>query len=216
MKKKAVIYDLDGVLTDTETYYRQQLIDELDKLGCDYTSDFLDGLVGIADPEAAVEFDKLGIDGNKLIADVNEINKNGGMDYPSLLFPDAIDSLTHFKSRGYLLALASSSPRHLIDDFISQCDLEKFFDSICSGHEFSRSKPEPDIYLETLRKLKVEAEDAVVIEDSTYGIEAAKAAGIYTIAIRDKHYGTDQSEADVIVDSLNEVGKIVSEIESGD
>lgn len=69
-----------------------------------------------------------------------------------------------------------------------------------SGKWFKNSKPDPEIYLYTLNKLGLLAEDCIVVEDSTYGIQAAKAAGLTVAAVRDTKFGLDQSMADYLID----------------
>ena len=78
-------------------------------------------------------------------------------------------------------------------------------DVIVSGEMFRESKPNPEIYKFTLKKLGLEARECVAIEDSTYGIQAAKGAGITTFAKKDNRFHYNQSIADVVIDDLSQI-----------
>ena len=77
--------------------------------------------------------------------------------------------------------------------------------SIVSGEEFEESKPNPEIYLSVPRALNCTAEECIVVEDSEYGIAAGKAAGMYVVARRESELPVCQKEADIIIDSLDEI-----------
>jgi len=80
-----------------------------------------------------------------------------------------------------------------IEIVLSQCVLENYFEVILSGEMFDQSKPNPDIYLTAAKKLGFNPEECLVVEDSIYGITAAKLAGMYTVALEESRFGIDQS-----------------------
>ena len=82
-----------------------------------------------------------------------------------------------------------------------------------SGEMFKESKPDPEIYLYTLSKLGLAAEDCIVVEDSTYGICAAKAAGLKVAARRDTRFPFDQSGADYLLEETCRLKELVQELE---
>ena len=81
----------------------------------------------------------------------------------------------------------------------------EFVDVIVSGEMFQESKPNPEIYNYTLSKLNLKPEECIAIEDSTYGIQAAKGAGITTFAKRDDRFHFEQDMADVVIDDLLQI-----------
>ena len=86
---------------------------------------------------------------------------------------------------GLQVALASSSSRECIEQVLTQCGIRELFDCIVSGHEFTRSKPDPEIYRFTMDKLGRKPEECLIVEDSTYGVQAGTAAGGVVAALRD-------------------------------
>jgi len=116
--------------------------------------------------------------------------------------------LDTIKQGGFKLALASSAPRENIDLVNSELDLQRYFDCIISGRDVTESKPSPQIYLLAAEKLGAEAKDCVVIEDSPFGVKGAKAAGMKCLAIANTHPKQDLQEADMVVNSIENVDLI--------
>ena len=81
-----------------------------------------------------------------------------------------------------------------------------------SGKQFRESKPDPEIYLYTLSRLGLPKEDCLVVEDSVYGIQAAKAAGLKVVAVRDQRFSFDQSAADRLIDRVADLKEIFEEL----
>ena len=82
-------------------------------------------------------------------------------------------------------------------------------DAVVSGEQFKESKPNPEIYLYTIKELNVNKDEAIIIEDSSKGILAANRAGIKVLALKDDKFGLDQSQADIIIDELNDIIKLI-------
>ena len=89
------------------------------------------------------------------------------------------------------------------------CDLRKYFTLIVSGEQFKESKPNPEIYLHAIKELNVNKDEAIIIEDSPKGILAANRAGIKVLALKDDKFGLDQSQADIIINELNDIIKLI-------
>ena len=121
--------------------------------------------------------------------------------------PGVRELLGYLKDNGVKVALASSTSSKSVLREIIAAGLEKYFDEIVCGDMVTRSKPEPDIWLEALRRLNVEAKDAAAIEDSFNGVRSAKAAGLYTIMVPDIVQPDDEIRAlaDQVFPSLKEV-----------
>ncbi len=88
---------------------------------------------------------------------------------------------------------------------LDQCEIRELFDCIVSGHEFTRSKPDPEIYRFTMDKLRRKPEECLIVEDSTYGVQAGTAAGGVVAALRDERFPFDQRAAQLHIDSLAEL-----------
>ena len=113
--------------------------------------------------------------------------------------------LNQLKNSGWRLALASSSPRANIEQVLRELAILPLFEVIASGNDFRESKPNPEIYLYVAAQLQAKPQQCTVIEDSTYGIQAAVRAGMRVLAKRDERYGFDQSPAHALFDDLAEI-----------
>jgi HAD superfamily hydrolase (TIGR01509 family) len=117
-----------------------------------------------------------------------------------------VDVLEELKVRGLLMAVASSSLRSVIDIILKKTGLEKYFDVIVSREDVKEGKPSPDIFLHAASLLNAGPEKCIVIEDSSNGIKAAKAAGMFCVAFTGTGDGnTDTSLADVEISSIGEL-----------
>jgi HAD superfamily hydrolase (TIGR01509 family) len=122
------------------------------------------------------------------------------------LRPGIVDYLAAARRHGLKRAIVSSSSRRWVDMHIARFEEALDWDAICTADgDPARAKPSPTLYLEALRLLGVEAEDAVAFEDSPHGVRAAKAAGIFTVAVPNevtRGRGLDAAGADLLLDSL--------------
>ena len=125
--------------------------------------------------------------------------------YPDILRKEVRPLLHELKQMGLQVALASSSSRECIEQVLTQCEIRELFDCIVSGHEFTRSKPDPEIYRFTMDKLGRKPEECLIVEDSTYGVQAGTAAGGVVAALRDERFPFDQRAAQLHIDSLAEL-----------
>lgn len=112
--------------------------------------------------------------------------------------------LQRLYEKGYPIALASSSPRRIIDLFVEKTGVGDFFRFLISAEEVERGKPAPDIFLAAAERLGCSPSDCLVIEDSANGVQAAKAAGMYCIGFQNSNSGyQDLSVADRVVESFS-------------
>ncbi len=207
---KALIFDFDGTLLDTETpefHAWQQVYREL---GTELA--LADWLTGVGtwyafDPYEDLE-QKLGrpLDRATIKAQIralcHEVILKAG------LRAGVLPLLNDAQARGLKLAVASSSPHAWVDGYLDQYDLLRRFDAIRCRDDVpaGRSKPFPDLYLETLRALGVSAREAVAFEDSLNGLRAAKTAGIYVVAVANTiTMHLPLKEADKLVHSFEEI-----------
>ncbi|MDO4467433.1 MAG: HAD family phosphatase [Bacillota bacterium] len=215
---KAVIFDMDGVLVDSEPLYIDK-VNRFYKL-CNKEVSYkeLCKLVG-----SSYNLQK------KLMTqwfgeDINEdelmdfyFKKSGKLrfNYDDIINPYIKYILPKLKQDNIKTAIASSSPKEDIEKFLNDCGLNDYFDYVVSGRGFKESKPNPEIYLYTVDKLQVEKGNCIILEDSSYGIQAAKNAGIYVMAHYEPRFGFDQSDADdIFYDFLEAYHKIKEKFEN--
>lgn len=134
---------------------------------------------------------------------------DGTLDYREYLFPGVPQMLRTLKQKNYLLALASSSKKKDIRRMLKENELGSYFTVVVSGEEYKESKPDPEIYNDVKRQLGLNSEECLVVEDSTYGIRAAKAAGLEVIAVDDPRFSFDQSEADGWIKKVTDLLSLV-------
>ena len=205
---KAVIFDMDGVIVDTEPVYYERLheffkynnihpeIEELNKIVGSSSVDTWDAIQRIWGKE---------LDKNQYEAAYDEFYKDMPIDFRKIVDQDITFVLDWLTKENYKIALASSSSHSNILEVLEQCNLKHYFHSILSGEMFKQSKPHPEIYLKTAEKLDVHPEECLVIEDSTYGIRAGKAAGMYVLAKEDNRFNFNQGLADGKIQRLNQI-----------
>jgi len=185
-KLEAVIFDMDGVLVDSEPWhykiekilYRKLGLDVPEEIHQTYlgtAGDFMYGdLKSRYDLKMSVA-DLLKWDDKQRIKYFDEING---------LVPNrgVVNLLKELKDKGVKTAVATSSTPGIVDVILKKCDLVDYFDHIVTTEHAGKSKPEPDVYLLAVKKLGVKTEDCIVIEDSANGIKAAKKAEIFCVA----------------------------------
>lgn len=210
MKKmdfKAVIFDMDGVLIDSEPLWHEAQMATFKTMGRIVTKEMLVRSMGLRVGDLIdYWFKELKIDnfdkkkGAAMILDgvTKLIWEKGEAE------TDAVEAVKKLHDNGYRLALASSSAMRIIDVVLEKLGIKKYFEIILTGDDEKRGKPFPDIYLTAVKKLGLEAKDCMVIEDSINGVRAAKAAGLYCIAVpnRDVKDREGFKIADRIIDSL--------------
>ncbi|NQN87334.1 HAD family phosphatase [Streptococcus suis] len=204
---KAIIFDMDGVLFDTETFYFQRRIDFLATKGLSVEhlepSIFVGGRASqMWKRILADEYENWDVPA--LEAEYRLYKEERPTPYAERLFPDVRDSLERLRNKGLPLALASNTDKADIEHALSEVGIATYFDQTFSGMDCQAPKPHPDVYEKAVQALGVDKKDILVFEDSSKGIAAAKAANLTVWAIRDRHYGIDQSQADRLVDSLGQ------------
>lgn len=203
---KAVIFDMDGVLIDSEALHLYDFRVFLQKHNQNLTNEELSEFVGL-DAKTFIGHLQEIWKPVSLLPSIEEIKE--GCKYPSdsfqdMLVPHVRFILSHLKKNNIKIAIASSSPYNIIYKMLSINDIDSYFDVIVSGNDVQAKKPSPDIYFETLKRLELPSNDCIVIEDSLVSIQAAINAGLYVIAVKENRFLVDQSQADCIVNDLIE------------
>jgi HAD superfamily hydrolase (TIGR01509 family) len=185
----AVIFDLDGVLLDSEQRWNEVKEALVREAGGTWRDDAARAMMGMSSPEwSAYLRDELGVPWtlDDINADVvRRMHESYAGGLP--LLPGAVEAVRVLAAR-WPLALASSSNREIIDVFLDVAGVRDAFGATVSSEEVARGKPSPDVYLEAARRLGVTPERCVAIEDSANGLRAAAAAGMPVIAVPNEHY----------------------------
>jgi HAD superfamily hydrolase (TIGR01509 family) len=213
---EAVIFDLDGVLVDSEGVWdsvREQLANER---GGRWHEQAMQDMLGMSSLEwSRYMRDVIGVPMEpKAISELvmERVMERYHEDLP--LLPGAVEAVRAAAER-WPLGLATSSNRPVIDLVLELSGLAPCFQATVSSEEVGRGKPAPDVYLEAARRLGVEAASCGAIEDSTNGIKSAKAAGMFVVVIPRPSLppAPDALEtADMVLDSLEELPGRLSDI----
>jgi 16S rRNA pseudouridine516 synthase len=214
---RAVIFDLDGVLADSEPWWNEIDAQLLREYGVTYRGEYHREVLGVS-YRLAVEFYKkafgISAPAEELIRRRSEIateffaNRVG-------LFPSARAVLEELRQMKLRLAVATSSVGTSARPFLDRHQLTAFFDVIVTGDEIERGKPAPDIYLRASEKIGIPADACLVIEDALSGIAAAKAAGMRVAAIPDTRFVDPreyEKEAEYVLGSLSEIPPLVRHV----
>jgi HAD superfamily hydrolase (TIGR01509 family) len=205
----AVIFDLDGVLIDSEPVWESVRRDYVARHHGRWQPDSQERLMGMSTPEwAAYLAGELGVERppEVVAAEVTELMGERYGERPRLL-PGAVAAVRRLAER-WPLGVASSSNRELIDLALELLGAADDFVATVSSEEVPRGKPAPDVYLEAARRLDVSPTEAAAIEDSHNGIVSAKAAGMRVLAIPNRRFppGEDAlAQADVVLRSPAEL-----------
>ncbi|MCL4245460.1 MAG: HAD family phosphatase [Candidatus Dadabacteria bacterium] len=204
----AVIFDMDGVMIDSEPLWEKTERILLARRNIDYSPDYRDKIVGLNQRDSG----RLLVDTFDLEETVEEIINERISILTSIyekeleLIPALVPLLERLGEEGYRLAVASSSPLRVVNFVLDMFSLHDHFLAVVSGDSVGNGKPHPDIYVHTAETLGVKPAECVAIEDSINGLRSAKGAGMYCIAIPDKRLTPNQFEsADVILGGLEEL-----------
>jgi len=206
---RAVVFDLDGVLLDSEQVWdevREQLTRER---GGRWHENAQRDMMGMSSTEwSRYMRDTLGLaeSPDEISAEVvRRLEERYRRELP--LLDGARETVERLAAR-WPLGLASSSNREVIDLVMEVSGLGRYFRVTVSSEEVARGKPAPDVYLEAARRLEVTPESCAAVEDSSNGLRSAKAAGMRVIAIPNAHFPPDAESlalADVTLGSLAEL-----------
>jgi len=217
----AVIFDLDGVLADSEPWWNEIDAKLLGEYGVIYRGEYHRNVLGVS-YRLAIEFYKKAFG---LSAPTEELMRRRGEIAEEFfakrigLFPSTRSTLEELRQMNRRLAVATSSVSASARPFLDRYRLTAFFDVIVTGEEIERGKPAPDIYLRAAEKLGVPAGACLVIEDALSGIAAGKAAKMRVAAIPDTRFVAAreyEKQADYILRDLCEIPPLVRSVAVAD
>ena len=205
----AVVFDLDGVLIQSEEVWDDVRERYTRERGGRYDSEIQRAMMGMSSPEwSSYLHDTAGIPDTPAAINAEVIRRMLAAYEQHLPLIEGAQDAVRRLAGDFALAVASSSNRPLIDAVLRAADLERCFAATVSSEEVAHGKPAPDVYLEAARRLGVEPASCAAVEDSHGGIRSAKAAGMRVIAIPNASYPPDAeslAQADVVLRSLSEL-----------
>jgi HAD superfamily hydrolase (TIGR01509 family) len=206
---RAVIFDLDGVIVDSEAAWGEIRERFTRENGGRWRLEAVREMQGMSSVEwSRYMRDELGVPMEPTLISERVAEEVGGLYVERLpLLPGAVDVVRSLAAV-WPLAVASSSNRHLIDLVVRLAGLADAFRGTVSSEEVERGKPAPDVYLEAARTLEVDPEACAAVEDSTNGLRSAHAAGMAVIAVPNRDFPPDPEAlevADVTIHSLTEL-----------
>jgi len=213
---EAVIFDWDGTLADTRQVVVASFQKALSDVHCEISGEFIARRIGIGSAEtfreilqsSKMRFDETLI--KRLVEKkiINEIE----MSCDVKLFDGSLELLESLQGK-VKLGLASMNDREVIDHMLKTTNIQRFFDVTLTAGDISKPKPNPEIFLKCARKLRSSPERCVVVEDSIFGVKAAKTAEMGCITVLTGVYSREEikkANPDLIVDSLKEKSEILN------
>ena len=208
---KGIIFDMDGVLADTEYFYIRRREAYLRLMGFSRKeSNHFIGSNEKAIWETMIPDDP--VFRQEMMMGYRAYRKLHGIPYEKLANPQMVPLFRKMKEKGLLIGIASSSEIGAIRELLCSQKVEGLVDYMISGEDCTAHKPDPEIYQRAMQGLGLTCEEAIAVEDSPTGIAAAKAAGMRVCGFRSGHeeIALDQSQADWVIGELEEALECVS------
>jgi HAD superfamily hydrolase (TIGR01509 family) len=205
----AVVFDMDGVIVDSEQVWDDVRESYVREVGGTYTDSATRDMMGMSSVEwSRYMAEALGVPGTpeEINATIVQRMLERYGEAPPLI-PGAVEAVRRCAER-WPLAVASSSNPELIEVVLDVAELHDVIRVVVSSQEVARGKPAPDVYLEAARRLDVDPHLCAAVEDSHNGIRSAKAAGMRVVAIPNPHFPPDEdalAQADVVLRSIDEL-----------
>ena len=215
MEIKAVLFDMDGLMVDTESLSTEAFINSAKAQGYNMTKEETLKVLGFTKVNIYQfwidYFQGTNVDGKKLVDDHYEYIENVLYTVGPEKMPFVEELLKYLKENNYKIAVASSSDTADIKNNLEKTKLEKYIDEIASGAEVENGKPAPDVFLLAAKRLGVDPKDCLILEDSKAGIKAGKASGAMVFMVPDMFTVDEECEdtADRILTNLGEVIEIL-------
>lgn len=207
---KAVIFDMDGVIIDSEPLWRRAMIKSFTEIGIPFTENDCRITTGLRFKEViAFWFNKYGITSvsidafdETVISQLCILIETEGKPMPGVM-----QTLTYLKANGYKTGIGTSSSVRLMNTVVHTLKLQAYFDVLCSAELMRYGKPHPEVYLTCAGQLQVNPQECLVIEDSVNGIVAGKSAQMKVLAIPDAEnkHNPKFSLADYMLHSMDEL-----------
>lgn len=212
---KLIIFDMDGLMFDTEPLYFKANMKTAEKVGIPFDYDFYQQYIGSSDKDffnaMYRQFDK---------EKVERFITQSGKDLKEALFADEpvlkeglTELLSFLKANGYKTVVASSSEREIVNQLLLNAGIKDFFDGVVGGDEVEQSKPKPEIFIKARNLIPDQKLDVLVLEDSFNGIKAADAAGFPVVMVPDL-VKPDEDIRKLTLDICNDLHEVLRKIKS--
>lgn len=211
---KAVIFDMDGVVINSEPISYRADKELFRQLNIDVPDTVYGSFVGTAphnNMQRLKELYTIPLTHSELLDKRYKVYFDVFDKADDLsLMPGVSDLIKYLKEKGITVILATSAIRAKIERVFKRLGISDYFDDVISGEDFEFSKPNPAIFLEAVKRTGFTRNECIIIEDSTNGIAAAKAAGVYCIAYKSEHgLPQDTSAADIVITDFSEVKTVL-------
>lgn len=211
---QAIIFDMDGVIVDSEPLHEQALAETLARIGFPTTPGLqISDYIGRSDQDFWKDF-VVCFRPAQTLDELVRLKRDRVVELVREHQPlfEGLPELVAALARRWPLALASGSERPVIEAVLDIEGLRRHFRVVVSSSEVARGKPAPDVFLLTARRLRVAPESCVVIEDSKPGVAAALAAGMRVVAVTNTHAAEELGHATWTARSCAEVGRVLAEV----
>lgn len=206
---KALVFDLDGVIIDSESINTELTLQVLRDVGAQSDTDEISQFVGVQNEKMWTIL----IDRHQIKESVEQLMEkqrvyilerflNGELEP----IAGVIELLEEARSKNLKIALATSAPRVYAEYILKKIKAAEYFEVLVTSDEIAKSKPDPEVYITAAKALGLKPEECIAIEDSTAGIQAAKSAGMTCIGFKNPNSGNqDTTKADNVVTSIREI-----------
>lgn len=207
---KAAIFDMDGVIIDSEPLHYRAYHQMFDEVGIDVTAELYDSLTGKSTINVCKQLkEHFGLSQEPIeLASIKrkhyDVIFENDKDFD--LIKGVRQLIENYHENDLTLVLGSSATMASIDRIFKRFDLNQYFKAKLSGAELKASKPHPEIFIKAAEATGFTAQECIVIEDATNGIEAAKGAGIFCVGFDSEHSkNQDYSKADLVINDFSEI-----------
>ncbi|RIA09429.1 HAD superfamily hydrolase (TIGR01509 family)/HAD superfamily hydrolase (TIGR01549 family) [Flavobacteriaceae bacterium MAR_2010_72] len=207
---KGVIFDMDGVIVDTEPLHHKAYRLMFNDVNIDVSNSLYESFTGQSTYNICnrlCEHFKLPLSPHTLVEIKRDhFNFLFEHDKDLKLIEGVLDLIKNYYQNGMTLVLASSASMANIDKIFNRYDLNAYFKAKLSGADLKASKPHPEIFINAAKATGLNNYECLVIEDSTNGIQAAKAANLFCVGFKSPNSkNQDYSKADLVIDNFNEI-----------
>ncbi|UCD02337.1 MAG: HAD family phosphatase [Promethearchaeota archaeon] len=202
-----VIFDMDGVLADTGSLHFESWVKMAKGISLEFTRELFNETFGQQSPAIIRKLVGSEVDNNLVVkwANLKELYYRKMVKDKLTPLPGVIRIIKELKSEGFKLAVGSSGPPENVDLLLTKLKIKKYFNVVITAAEVEKGKPEPDVFLMAANYLNINPKNCIVIEDAPVGIEAAKRAGMLSVALTTTHDKEELLDANLVVSDLSNI-----------